>query len=393
MKIFLDALSQRPTISIGTQALIIGSLEIISRCFSGAEFLMLSSFPEIEKSYLADEPFKVKLVQRSRSQLGAIADVLAVTKEADLVVSAWGDGYITTPPHKILHKCLFLKYWRKPLVLFPSSIGPFKGNLKRALAVLGLRKFDCLMARDTVTYNYLSDLGLHHAHLVPDTAFILEPTAKDKVDSLLRQEGIPAESSFIGLNISQLLNQLAVRKQDIDYVVFMAELARYLADRYARRVLLIPHQILPASFREAREDYRTYQGDDRIAIKAIMDLLGDYPKVTPLLGEYTSRELKGIIGRCEIFVGGRMHSVIAALSQGIPSVLIQYSHKAIGVMDTLDLRDYVWDISAPPDQLFTLADRTWQNKSRLRQKLLTDMVEVKKKVGLAGELLEETAGI
>lgn len=49
----------------------------------------------------------------------------------------------------------------------------------------------------------------------------------------------------------------------------------------------------------------------------------------------SAADYKGVIGLCEALVGARMHTNIAAMSQGIPTVSIAYSRKAWGIM-----RDY-----------------------------------------------------
>ena len=49
MKIFVDALSRIPTVSIGTQALIIGCLQILHRRFPEASFVLLSGRPAQER--------------------------------------------------------------------------------------------------------------------------------------------------------------------------------------------------------------------------------------------------------------------------------------------------------------------------------------------------------
>ena len=51
--------------------------------------------------------------------------------------------------------------------------------------------------------------------------------------------------------------------------------------------------------------------------------------------DYSAQELKGVIGKCEFFVGSRMHACIAALSQGIPTATIGWSHKYDGIMSRL----------------------------------------------------------
>jgi colanic acid/amylovoran biosynthesis protein len=386
VKIYLDALSKHPTISVGMQALIIGSMEIVSKRFKDVEFVLLSYFPEIDRAYLDKEPFKVKIVKRRSNQLKTIKDVRRIVGEVDCVVSNWGDGYISTPPHKMLQKTFFLKHRKKSLVLFPSSIGPFKGELKRLFSYFGLQKFDQIMIRDTFTFNYIKDLGLNNLHLIPDTAFILEAVDSFTVEKLMKADSIPVNTSYIGLNVSQLLNNLFKSQLRIDYPKFMAELVNYLNTNFKGHILLIPHQFIPSFFQQEKQ----YYNDDRVAIREIMQVIGNKARVAPLLGEYSCRELKGIIGRCEIFIGGRMHSVIGALSMGVPSVLMQYSHKAIGVMDLLGLKEFVWSIDSLSEELFEKIHNLWQNRSKLRQQIDTEMVKVKKDALRAGEILENS---
>ena len=49
------------------------------------------------------------------------------------------------------------------------------------------------------------------------------------------------------------------------------------------------------------------------------------------------QELKGLIGRCGVFIGARTHATIAATSMRVPSLSLAYSIKAPGIMaDVLD---------------------------------------------------------
>lgn len=389
MRVFLDALSRVPTVSIGTQALIIGSMEIIERYFPGTEFIMLSPNTMVDEWFLYKERFKVSIVERSPSQLGTIKDMLSIVKKVDAVVSSWGDGYITAPPRSIMNKTVFLGWSRKPVALFPSSIGPFTGALNRFLGKAGLMVFDILMARDTVTFQYLHALGLSTVRLVPDTAFIMEPVSRKRVEEIISQEEIPHKQSFIGLNISQLLNVMYARDQR-DYPAAMAELAEFLHHSFGCNVLLIPHQVYP-NWYKFNNLYRpdAYDGDDRYAIKQVMERLNGNGFVFPVMGEYSAREYKGICAECEMLVGGRMHSIIAALSSDVPVVLIQYSHKALGVMNTLDLENCVWDFRAPKETLFVTIENVWSSRQSLKMQIQESMADYKRQAWTAGELLAE----
>lgn len=55
------------------------------------------------------------------------------------------------------------------------------------------------------------------------------------------------------------------------------------------------------------------------------------------------REVKGLIGKCDWFCGTRMHSTIAALSQGVPTAAVAYSIKTQGVFETCGQGDHVAD--------------------------------------------------
>ena len=66
-------------------------------------------------------------------------------------------------------------------------------------------------------------------------------------------------------------------------------------------------------------------------------------RVRLLTAEYDAHELKWIIGQCQFFIGSRMHSCIAALSQGVPSIGVAYSRKFVGVFESVGMEQWVVD--------------------------------------------------
>jgi len=392
MKIYLDALSIRPTVSIGSQAFILGSMKIIKNYYNNAQFTMLSAFPEMDKMYCSKGGYDVNFVKRTPSQYDTIKKIQSIVKQVDAIVSVWGDGYITISPHKILYKTSFLKSKSKPLILFPSSIGPFKGNIKRYLAKKGLEKFDRLMARDTITFNYLKELGIKNVDLIPDVAFVLDRASDTAVGDILKKEKIPIEDKYIGLNISQLLNYLFKVTLGLDYVKLMVDVINTLRRKTRVRILLIPHQIYPSFCHDDIGTGMTFSrgGDDRYVIRQIMERINpDKEMVNPILGEYSSAEYKGIIGKCTIFIGGRMHSIIAALSCGVPSVIMQYSHKASGTMSLLGLEEYVWDFKGAKEELLSKIMNLWDSHEALKENVKAIGLKAQEDAWKAGTILKE----
>jgi len=381
MKIFLDTLSKTPTVSLGSQALAVESMHVMSRVIPGVQFVMLSPCPEVDRHYLKNEPYNVELVQRSKSQIGTVANMLTIIKGVDAVLSVLGDGYITTHPHKLIQKSFFFK---KPAVLFPSSMGPFPGGFKRNLSLLGLSKFDVVMARDTVTYQYFQDLKIKNIKLLPDIAFALDPAPESRISEILSIEKLPVGRQYIGLNVSQLLNRL-FREKGLNYIDFMKNLIISLK-QYDCHIILIPHQIYPAFLKNESLEGQMFGGDDRIAVQEILKNFNGLQNCSPILGDYNAREMKGIIGKCEIMINGRLHSTVGALSMCVPSVIMQYSHKAGGVMDHLGMKNCVWDINDSVESLLKIIDMIWRDRSEIKNRLSQQMVEVRRDVYKTGEI-------
>ncbi len=56
----------------------------------------------------------------------------------------------------------------------------------------------------------------------------------------------------------------------------------------------------------------------------------------------SAQELKWVIGQTKAFAGCRMHSTIAALSMGVPTVSVSYSAKSFGLTrEFFDHTDYL----------------------------------------------------
>ena len=385
MKIFLDALSRKPTVSVGTIAYIISDLQIISKKHPNCEFFMLSVNPDVDNLYLSRLPYKVTLIERSKTELGTILQIRKILRKVDAVISSWGDAYVSLPPYLLFNKAIFLKKSKVPLILFPSSIGPFKGGIGDFIAIQGLKKFDVITVRDLITFEYLQESSLKNLKLVHDAAFVLEPETETRVSDLLKEIGLEGEK-FIGLNISILLYHL-FKDNNQNYVQIMIDFIQWLKEEFKIPILLIPHQIFPESFEYTKKEYESKGGDDRFAINLILNELKVKGSIYHLSEYYTPSELKGIIGRSEMFIGGRLHSIIASISQCVPSLILEYSHKALGMMRMLELGEFSWSIFLDQKLLHTKVTKLWKEKKIIRQKLNKEMPRIFNEIyELANEL-------
>lgn len=369
MLVFVDALARIPTVSVGTQALILGALQIIRRRYADARFVMLSAHPTLDRWFLQPSGFPIEFVERSSSQIGTMRQMRDILGRVDAVACAWGDAYVTFPPHFMLRKILCLKRSGVPLVLFTASLGPFPSRVDKLMARLALARFDRITVRDVHTERYLNELGMEEVHAMADTAFVLDPSPLPRVHGILHSESVLLDRPRIGLNISILLDHLFRQRGLDEYASVMARFVRSLLDSTDADIVLIPHQIYPSICQVSDAARRSRDGDDRVAIAAVLNRLGPDRRVHAVMGDYSAADYKGMIAACDMFVGGRMHSVISAVSTHVPSLIMQYSHKAGGVMEMLGLQEHVWDISRPESDLLSRAVSLWSARLDVRSSL------------------------
>ncbi|MCS3165578.1 polysaccharide pyruvyl transferase family protein [Bacteroides fragilis] len=91
-------------------------------------------------------------------------------------------------------------------------------------------------------------------------------------------------------------------------------------------------------------------------------------------GIYTPAETKGIISHFDMLVSGRVHAAVAALSQSVPTTIIDYghepkAHKLKGFAEVAGVEEYVADpISV--DDMIRKVDRCWNNRSEIHSFLI-----------------------
>ena len=222
--------------------------------------------------------------------------------------------------------------------------------------------------------------------MVHDCAFVLESAPDSSINKILNDVGL-FKKKFIGINVSILLFHL-FKKYKKNYTKLIAEFICWLKNKYNCSILLIPHQIFPANYKYTREEYISSGGDDRHAIEKVLNRISDKQGIYHLSNYYSPSELKGVIKRSEIFIGGRMHAVIGAISQCIPSLIMGYSHKASGMMKMLKMEEFVWSISDEEENLKVNVQKLWKEREILKSELNKKIPSILSEIYALGEDIE-----
>lgn len=225
---------------------------------------------------------------------------------------------------------------------FPQTYGPYKSRISRWLSAYLLKHSSSIIARDTKSQKVAKELvgGKREIQLTADVAFSLAPEIPKYIALFPNSTPARTGKAVIGININGLMynggytrnNMFGLR---IDYKIFLKDLVTQICSECDHDIWFIPHTYAP-------------DGNVESDPQASHDLWKQLPdelkqRVKIVSKEYDQHEIKGIISLCDFFVGSRMHSCIAALSQGVPCVGVAYSMKFSGVFESIGMGEWVID--------------------------------------------------
>jgi len=276
----------------------------------------------------------------------------------------------------------------KQIILMPQTIGPFRERQSRDVARSVLSRCDLVATRDVGGAEELRNTlgGWLPDRVVecPDVAFTLDAVAPDAASESFACDDSD-DRPLIGLNVSGLL-YLSTKKFGLkeSYVRLVEAIVEWAVGLRDRRLLLVPHVISrkppdqDPSLRRLGSDVSDTAAC-RVVYESWIARLGD--RIGCLGWPHTESETKYLIGRCEFMIGARMHSCIAGVSQGVPTVTLAYSKKAEGVMGHLGEWAPVVDLrSCSIGECVRVIKECYERRMELRSGLLQAMPGVRARV-------------
>lgn len=231
-------------------------------------------------------------------------------ENADLVIIIGGDNY-----DKAYHAFNDMHSINKTLkriikgkfVFLNASLNPHELNKK---IIKDLMLFDLVTVREKITYNALNGkINENKLIYMPDIAFNLE-AKKTKLPADL------GKNKIVGINLSPLiLSKKYTVKENIIMEAY-EKIIEYVIYEMHYDVLLIPH-VMNADIMILKKFYNKYRNTGKVYLIQDMTL--------------NASEIKYIIAQCELFLGARTHSTIAAYGNSIPTLVLGYSVKSVGI--------------------------------------------------------------
>ena len=279
---------------------------------------------------------------------------------------AFGDTWGLGPVRRTLPVVGVCAARKKPFVFLPQAWGPFtQPALAQAVRAL-CRRAALVYARDERSRGYLAevmDRPAEEIELSPDIAFRFRGAEPETGAAELARLGLTTEDRhLIGLAPNmRVYERSAGIGLDNAYVSALVKTARYCAGKLGARVVLIPHET---------KYHSPDAKDDRYLCRLVADQFSSTGVVAPMTGEYSAAVIKSVIGHVGLLIGSRFHSIVAALSQRVPTVVLGWSHKYTELMRLFDLEEYVVDHASLNDSdLARLIEQAWTRREQNRTML------------------------
>lgn len=319
----------------GCEIIIRGAIKFLQRAFPdhNLEFIVSSYHVHRDRALLSDIPgviiapmltwkryLRFALRKTGRfDQFWSPRFSSKIFRSADLFVSVGGDIYTMFDgqlPEDWLGYEAYATRHGIPSIMFGANMERFEvlgsGDLKKL--ELHLKRFKLLAVRDRGTATYLAKNNIvDNVEVFPDPIFLLRSTSE-----FARKEIVN-----IGLNITPIL---------------VSTFGEAIVDRYAKiaedliragyNINLIPH--VHSSDGDASLDDRLVLSRlyDKISVN-LREAVGQYG------GPMSFLELGREIAKTDLFIGGRMHGCLNALTQGKAVCFLGYSRKAATMVDWL----------------------------------------------------------
>lgn len=258
---------------------------------------------------------------------------------------------------------LVAKYFGKPVVMFPNSVGPFRTLIGRFISKRALKSCNIVLVREPISYKIVESLGCDIPSILTfDTTW----TFRSVKSSPVKVDSRPAVGVSLGF-YAQVFSEDEIEKQTRVFAETFDEAIR----RFGFHIFFVPHYI--SGFRY----------DDLEISKMVVQKMERKGKAEILEIE-SADEFKAFLDDMDLVVSAKMHPAVLALSGGVPTLCIAYDHKQTGLFDSLGMSECVLPIyEFSKERLLSKISSVWKNSNEIRAKLVARVPAIQQNVEAA----------
>lgn len=197
-----------------------------------------------------------------------------------------------------------------PVMLYANGIGPVKKKKNRKMAAKILNKADVITLRDENSLKEAESMGVTvQTFVTADPALSMNGVNSKNAMNLLKEEGIPQNEKLLGISVREW------KECDDTFWTSFTNQTDEICQKYGLTPMFIP-------LKKPEDEEFSCKLQEKLKTKSYV-----------LKNTYTSEEIVGIFGVCELIFGMRLHSLIYASAVTTPAIGISYDPKVSGFVD------------------------------------------------------------
>ena len=319
-----------------------------------------------------------------------------LVRQMDLVIDfsgdIWGDNADFLGDDRFyvgLVKDRVAQIFAKKTAMIAGSPGPFSEGKNLEFAKEVFENFDLVTNRESISKGLLEDYGFNTADTTSLTcpAFRFEPCSLEKIEGFEKINQIlsPKRKSvgflICGWNFIEGPFDKWPRP-DSDYDVFVETIEKF-SNEIDTDIYLMSHS---NGFPIPPADFKLVHGRDYPIMKQLQSILekrGKAKNIFMLDEIYDAWQTKAILGQFDAVISGRVHAAVGAMSQSVPTVVIDYghepkAHKLRGFAESAGQLEYLAQPDKP-DDLYNKMLKLWENREEVKSSLEVTIPTVKMK--------------
>lgn len=334
----------------GDEAVLAGILATFREIGLDAQVTVLSADPA---RTIAEHPGVNSVHRYSPTAL------LRTISSADLVISGGGSLFQdVTSRRSVAYYLMVLRlarFFRRKTMIYAQGVGPLKAESTRKAVAGEFNKASLITVRDSDSLELLESIGVNKpVHLTADPALVLEPNY-EKADEIIGNSGL-AGSNIIGVS----LRPWPGAEDRLEEAAVGIEAA--CNDIGAHPALIPMQEAEDIDFCDAAGCWRVLRGSGR-------------PDV-----------VKGLLGRCGLVVGMRLHALILSAGNGVPCVPISYDPKVDAFAKSAGMRAALDVKTLDREQIRSIITQIWAEREKVSGDLREASTELRELALQAGHL-------
>lgn len=368
----------------GCEAIVRGTVSLLRQEWPDCHIVYASARPQTDMEALSDIRLSIvperPHVPLSRRGLNSIMRRLGLsfrvsvpdnlywlTDDIDCVLAIGGDNFTLWHGQESATSFFQVDQSRRimdsdtALVLWGASVGPFEENPHAVEAFSQVfKEMTLITIRESTSLDYLDGLGVRdNVRLVADPAYLMSVDGIDPSQDEQYMPDIPTLAVNLSpLSISYTFGDERLAQQRENQARMIAQVIR----QYDLDILLVPHVVCP--WKSEDDDYGHLS---KVKERIPSDFQSRVRLLPPDLG---ARRTKRIIASCRALVAARLHCCIAGMSMRVPTLLLSYSPKSLGMCEYIyGNRDWVTPVDSEPEHLVSAIGTLWSRAEDLHQHL------------------------